>query len=578
MNIPARIIQWLRQARERLVDIQSPPARWRFSWVDALVLVLFALCGAVLYLDKIQGPYPYVRFGSDAGNIASFAAARLHPELFLRDPLLSDPANLRSYATINIPILNLLEPLAGNYALAFAWFIPVQVFVNLAGFYLLGLVLFGGLSLPRRRFWAALLAVVLAVPFQMNLLETWGVAGDPVTRFTFQALLPYLLALALLWRDRPARWPWLILAAGLLSFVHPVSTPAWAFAIWLGLLAGLPAAWGFKRRALTMLGLGGLLGMALAPYALTYLSTLGGARAAPLDYDLFVGVIQHYFPVFILDIPAALGEFLQITLAAGLLPVALLLGGALAWLHWRDRARLNQVLLWFAGLLVVSLLVPWVEHIIEQALRIPPLETELVRGLRYVVFFMLLISVWCLAEFDRRLAGSRWRMVPGLLALALLAGWLQVADMHSVIPYRLAGCLSQGQWVCVQANDDSRAIQAMRQYTPPGATIFTTFAANGRMAYSMPVRYLAGRALVFAFKDRGQLVTAHSPAVGEWFARLQAMNKADAIPSPPARMAAYLALARAWGADYVLADFNPGPLPNAEPVYGNSTYLLLKLR
>lgn len=586
---PAQILQRLRQ---RFAEPDDLPQRWHFSWVDGLVLAVFFLYGLALFLDKIQGPYPYIRFDSDAGNIASFAAAQQHPDLFRRDAILSNPANLASYSTVNIPILNLLKTWTGNYALAFAWFILPQTFVNLFGFYVLGLVLFGKMALSRRRFWAFLLAMVLAVPYEINLLETWGITEDPVSRFTFQSILPYLLALIIVWRGKPRRWPWLAVLPGLLAFVHPVSTPAWAAAIWLGLLGCLPDYWTWRKKALVMVGLGALMGVALTPYAIKY---LGGSlgQHKPLSYDLFVLVIERYFPANIMNIPAAFNRFVHVNWVSGLLPVSLLLLVVLLILPWRDRAKIRLALLWLVGILFVSLVVPWVEHGIERAYRIVPIETELVRGLRYVVFFMLLFTVWSLAEIDHRLVQGVWnRIAPGptairfaapVLALGLAVGWLFAADTQNVVPRHLAACLSTGKIVCVSYDDDDLVIQAVARQTPPGEAIFTAFTNQGRMSYGLPIRYLALRSLVFTYKDRGQLVTAHSPALEEWYTRLQEMGKINTPDlSAEEKLDRYLVLARQWKADYMVIDFKvrkeyPQSL-GLKRIYENETYEVFQVQ
>lgn len=591
-HIPARLLdhapESLRRlllkawnARDHLPDCPPSPVRWRFGWADGLILAVFLLYGTVLFLNRIQGPYPYVKFGSDAGNIAGFAAAQQHPELFHGDELLANPANLRSYNTLNIPLLNLLEKLAGNYALAFAWLILPHIFINLAGWYLLGMVWFDTLLPTRRRVWAVLLTLALAAPVELNLMETWGITPDPVTRFTFQALLPYLLALIVLWRDQPRRWPVIAALIGLMAFVHPVSTPTWVCAIWLGMLALLPKGWSLRAKARVMVGLGLVTVAALTPYALQYLGV--GGQPKSLSYNLFMRVITEYFPENILNIPTALQEFIHLSAAWGLLEVFLILLGMLLWLRWHDRRKLDLALLWLAGVLFASLVVPYIEHRIEADLQIVPLETELVRGLRYGVFFMLFFTTWGLAELYSRLGESRRRFVPLGLAVLLCAGWMLNARLSLIAPTRLAGCLRQGQVLCIAYDAEDLAVQAVRERTPQGAPILVTFADNLSMSYSMPIRYLALRPLVFTYKDRGQLVTARSTDLEIWYTRYQAVKELNGLGLPAEeRMDGFLRLADHWGADYILADFKVAPewlrSRSAVIVYENDRFVLIRVR
>jgi hypothetical protein len=117
------------------------------------------------------------------------------------------------------------------------------VWLQLSGFYLLGRVAFAS------RLWSLVLAAVAAVTLHLPLGEIWGLWPDALPRVS----LPFLLAAAYRWRSHPPAWPWLMLAAGALTYVHPVSSPAWALAVWLGFLPFLPAEWPLSRRAAQLL-------------------------------------------------------------------------------------------------------------------------------------------------------------------------------------------------------------------------------------------------------------------------------------------------------------------------------------
>ena len=574
VNVFTQVINRLVIFRNRHEFSEAAPLNWRLNWKDGIILGSFLIASLLLYLSDIQGSYPNPVLASNSANIASFAAAVENPDLFQKDELLSNPQNLLSYSTINIPILNLLKSWTGNYGMAFAVLIPIQTFINLVGFYLLGIALIGN------RAWAVLLAYLLSLPFEMNLLETWGIRLDPVSRFTFQAVLPFILVLAIRWRGNPKLWPLLVAFSGVMAFIHPVSTPVWAFAIWLGLWGSIPKEWSLLRRWVVMVGLGLLTVVALIPYTMNYLS--GHIQGKGPDYDLLLTTIANEFPHNILNIPGAFGDFLRITLSVGLLPVFIFFGGALIFLQWKNRWKVNLILLWTAGILFVSLVIPWIEHAIEAAYHIAPIETELVRGLRYLVFVMLLVCVMGAFEIFRRFRNPQ-RWIFGGLAVLLAVGWGYQSDFQVLRIDRFADCLKQGRLVCAEISDEARAIQAVRDLTPPGSAIFTTFSNDSKMSFSLPVRYEALRSLVYSYKDRGQLVISNSSVLDQWAERRTIVDTINGKKiSPSEKIILFKTDVQDWGTDYILTDL-PADKTQLEAagmqvVYQNDSYILIKIR
>jgi hypothetical protein len=207
----------------------------------------------------------------DAANIATFAAARDHPHLFDGDEVLGIPGLSRWYPTIHVPFVRAFARITGDYGTALQAPLGLHVFLQGVGFYLFGRVLF------ESRYWAFLLAIVTFMRVDVNLGELWGVYSYPLPRVTFQSLLPFLAAAAYYWRATPRMWPAIMVAAGLLIYIHPVSTPAWGLALWLGFLPFLPARWSPTRSSLVMLGLGGVFFLVTLPLL------SGGYRASSDD-------------------------------------------------------------------------------------------------------------------------------------------------------------------------------------------------------------------------------------------------------------------------------------------------------
>src|SRR5437870_715799 len=224
---------WDHQESKRLALLSHYRA---ITLADGVIVLAFGLLALIFYLGRWGGAYPFVFLESDAANIAGFAAAWDHPELFQGDELLGDQRNFGIYSTIHIPLIRALAKLTGDYGTAFIFLLGPHVFIQALGFYILGRVLF------QSRYWATLLAIVTMMPVWLNLGEYWGIYDDPLPRVSFQALLPYLLAGTFYWRSNPAVWPWLLGFAGALIYVHPVSAPGWILAVWLGMWAFQPVS------------------------------------------------------------------------------------------------------------------------------------------------------------------------------------------------------------------------------------------------------------------------------------------------------------------------------------------------
>ena len=70
---------------EILAEIEPPaitPPGSAIRGVDFVVVALFALIAIVLFVDRYRGVTPFVFLDGDTANIATFAAALDHPELF----------------------------------------------------------------------------------------------------------------------------------------------------------------------------------------------------------------------------------------------------------------------------------------------------------------------------------------------------------------------------------------------------------------------------------------------------------------------------------------------------------------
>jgi hypothetical protein len=545
----------------------------RVNAFDLIFTSIFLLASVFLYQARVQGSFPRVQLGGDSANIASFAARYDNPDLFQKDELLNKASNIGIYATINIPITSLLTHWLGNYGLAFAFQIIPLVFLQLTGFYIFGRLLF------QNRFWALVLTLAMAAPIDLNAVgENWGLSLEPVSRYMFQSILPFVLILVLLWRKRPSLWPIIMGIAGLLAFVHPVSTPAWGAALWFGFAALLPSSWGYQRRVGTMALLAGVFVLAVLPYTMIYLNNhIQGSSAS---YDLIYQIINNEFPPYLLDIPAAMSAVISKLMRSTLLPLAAASLFILSIFRKNLSAPIRLFLAWLLGIFLISILLPWAEHLVERYLGLVPLETELVRGIRYFVPILIIFVIWAMSELSGRWKNKVAVNTTFAMGILLLGTW--TFNYHLPVEYikNAAVCLKSGHLVCPVSSDESELVREIGRITPPGSSLFTSFSNTNKMAWSLDIRYLAKRSLVYSWKDRGILTFSNTQALGQWSVIKDEINSVELGKySEVERFSMYLELAERLHADYMVLDFNPGvqiEYPH-KTVYQNNSFILISL-
>jgi hypothetical protein len=550
-------------------------AERRFDWRDGAVIFTFLLFAALFFLARLQRTYPAPLVWGDSANIASFAAALDHPQNFQNDELLYDLDNIRIYATMQIPLIRLLYRWVGEYGLSFLLLLGPTVFLQLVGFYILGRAIFAS------RYWALLLSLVSAIPTTLVLQEFWGIVDNPLPRFTFQALLPFVLALFWVWREKPLRWSLVMLLAGFLVYVHPVSTPAWITAIWLGCLVYLPHSWRVWQKISWMGFLGVVSLLVMLPFIYNYLTYHEHGQTA--NNAVMVRVLYEYFPKNLLNPPAALIELFRDTLSLGVLLLGIA-GFVVLWiLKAGDRRELLLTLTWLGGIVLVSVALPTLERLVERIFNQSPFETELPRGIRYLYFFLILYSIWGLSELRRR-ARNRYLSMGfaglGLIPLIVFASpnldrLGRYLDMKPLV-----ACWTTGRLFCPAENDYNLLVQAIRQQTPETARFY--FSTDAYDTSSFSLRYLALRSLVYSYKDRGLLAYSNAADLEQWY---QTMLEASAYKSDrvwmrrgPDGMRRFL---DRLGVDYLIVNFPVIPERavefGARIEYQNNSFTLLEI-
>jgi hypothetical protein len=553
-------------AADQAVD----PASWRITRFDIGFGVLLGLWSMLYFLGTWGGSVPFVFLGGDTANIASFAAGIWYPENFVTDPVLGDYDNFRIYMVVHILALEPLRLLTGDYGTAFMVLLGPHLFIQGLGFYILGNVVF------HARWWAALLSVcsLATVPIE-SLGEYWGSWPQVQPRLSFQAILPFLLVLAIAWRSRPERWSWLMAGAGLLVYVHSVSAPALGFALWLGLWICHPPTWSLTKRITTMLRLGAVFLAVITPFTLNYVGHF--EHGSTTDFVATIGLLKTIYAPGYLELPTTIRIVASQMASNGLL-LGALAGDLVAFLLLpADRKVIALANVWLVGFLTVSTVVPTAEHAVSMSLQRLPLQLDLVRSVRYAVPLLLLLVLWVGVAASARLPRLSVRGLIGAIGLAVTLYW--VARYPPRGADREIRCLTAGRVLCGDAIHDRNlieALEAVRRWTEPQASILPTFRADA-------LRYASHRSVVYIDKDRGILGYSNHEALRTWLGKDELMAAMLEEREPHILTKRLVDQGGKWGADYLFVEsrfeLDRQTLRdlNAETMYENTSYKLVKL-
>ncbi len=547
----------------------------RCLWVaDCAVIITFLALGAAFQVVRTEGVRQFCELTSDAANIASFAAAWDHPELFERDPVLSEPRNFRWYATVHVPLIRALARVTGHYGDAFISVLGVHVFVYMTGYYVLGRLWLGS------RLWSFLFACMNLVVVPAARAELWGMFVDPLPRVTFGALFGFLLAGVLWLKAIPRAWPVIMVIAGLMSYVHPVSTPTVGLMLWMGFWGLIPREWSTVRRLGYMLFLAGVFLVAAAPFAAHFAHTCRlGAKDKPPEVreaqqHRLAGSIEP-----LKNLESSLKKSVQyLVLPMGVIGAALLfkLGG---------EARRSMLLpsLWLSGVLLASAVLPIVLHAISRLPATEMLQLQVVRAIRFVYPMMYLFTMRAIVELENRiiarrdappLCGSRLIQV----AIVLLVGWIAAVGAKinevTLIPTHLA-YLVQGK---IDPESPSRVrsiVEAVKSHTLPGSRILPVNVDE------LAIRYASLRPVAFCYKDGAVAVNSDTEKALFWYRNYKELERITQDLEKPEAAAKLVALAKRVGADYVAvrrATHRPDDWPsNCDVVWGNGHFTLLRV-
>ncbi len=560
-----------------------------------LAAILFLVIAIVLTLGRVGTSFrSFALLTPDVGVYASTAAALQQPQLFKEDPFLSNPQNINSYNMIYLPLIEELNTVFGNYGTACVVLVPFFIFIHLLGYYVLGLALF-------KKPWAALFVTLLVSAPVFNNYDFWGLILDSLPRFLYQALIPFVLALAVWYGKNPKSWIWILIGVGLLNYTHPLSSPPWIVAVILGLwLAGSEVKF-WQRVRVMMLACIGLV-IVLLPFLGNYFGSTVAESSKVVNYDQVISILQARYPAMPLAHPwLVLANIIvnQQGVISNLLWYVLCLaavGGLIyGWLPQADlehRARTVPLTGWMIGILIGGGIVPIIEHAVYASLRKIPPEFELTRTLRYMMPLILLAALstlWLFKPGEPAQASRRpWLSNNGfvLIWVALLATWSwlgvnQRPDVRSSLAQDVH-CWLQARIVCpLNARNVNfiAALDAIREKTPVGARLLSEWD-------EVAVRYYALRPVMYSFKDGAPLAYTNQVQLLAWDHQREKMDYLTRIRRYPFRRKEYLKtmveFALKTQADYLLLaePYNANlyyPM-NMQPVYGNAFYSLYQIR
>jgi hypothetical protein len=558
INGVQRISGWIKTELRKFIQFESDKAdvekefRIKINGCDLAIAAAFLLVALLFFYNPCQGGSHFVELGGDAATYTSVAAAYDHPELFKGDPVYGDVNLYKIYLTIQTPLIRLINHFTNNYSLSFIILIIPHIFFQLLGFYLLGRLLF------KNRFWALFLAVITFIPISLD-QELWGV-WLPLPRILFQTILPYLWCLAFIWKDKPNKWPWLMIFSGILFYLHSISGLTWGFCIWLGFWFFLPKKWTNLQKLFTLLGLGFLYLIVIIPFAIFIIP--GQHIGASVDYEFIFHILKTFLPANIVEVPDILMGFIKITMLNGVLPIACLSIIVLSILKKFKNSDIYLSLIWIVGILTSSIAIPFFVRIVEKIFRIIPMEIILTRGLRYIYPLLLLLFVWAMAEvFQRAEKKIVLSIVIVIGMMFLLFYGISQREYFAYSWQKIEYLFLGGKPVCLTNETKGQAIEAISNLTPPGSRIFTYTWRGIETTEFYEIRYAALRPLVFNFKDSMYFTFRNYDKLQEWYGVYWSLVKiVEGFPKPCERLIKLIDLQKKLQADYLFVDSNGNDL------------------
>jgi len=432
-------------------------------------------------------------------NIMSPVVSKQYPTIFQNDFLLSSDITSFYQTANNWLFEHIIYPLIQEPLLAISILtIPLIIFHHL-GFYWLSL------TVTKNRLLIVLFVLLISSYVRIHELR-WGIHYDFIPRLAFQTFLPYIFMFALLWRDMPRRWVWLMVGCGLMAYVHSVSTPAIGFAIWLGLWLNHPPEWTIRKRFAVMFGLGMVFLITLVPFGINYWVNASGSRLI-FDVDLILQIskirLEGYYDTIAFT-QSVFDAFLNnfridfIIIASGIFYI---FGQA------QQRHIIRHVWVWGLGILFVAVCINWIDHTIADRLGRLPLQIDLVRSIRYLAPIILFVP---LIGLNAALLTSRKSIRFALNILILLTIIVFSLPFAIRIPTMISATSIE-----VDASDNTALFAYIQETVPESSSIGIFFTSKSNTM--LGIRHSGLRSIAWIHKDGNFLAYSDTERLIEWF-------------------------------------------------------------
>ncbi len=460
--------------------------------LDSIVCGVFLVLSVLVHFGRLGVSIDGIDLTTDPANYACMAAAMGHPEAFALDSAYNDPARYGVHATISTTLTSIMAD-GANYGLAYLKLSGVQFFLHYIAFYVLGIVLL------KQRWQAVLFTVLMGQIYWLQWGTYWGNGHlDYTPRSAFAVFYAFAVVWALRILQSPRWWPFFMAAMGLLVYVHSISTLPIALGFWLGFAVCKPKEKSIVQHMLWLVFCGLCFVAVLIPFVLTFIRP--GVSLNADDIALLREVLRIRYNIEFTEYWRGLKDFVVHYTLLPLFPV-----GIAGYVLMRrkgneeERTRALQYAMWTLGVFCCAVLF-WLDQEVSRALGRHPLEFDLIRVLRFWVFFAMClgfmgINVWWRQGaadklWGKKLAAFLWC---GLFVGLFLGG--QQERLRASVLW-LWNIQDEARYEQAYAKNLQRAamLQALEKYTHKGDLIYYP-------EEDQAIRYKALRSLVYSWKD-----------------------------------------------------------------------------
>jgi len=375
----------------------------------------------------------------------------------------------------------------------------------------------------------------------------------------FGALLPWLLFMAYSgFGNKKMRYITMVMI-GLMIYIHPVSTPAIAFAIWLAYLVIKSKKDKLKDHFIESLFLGMVFVCVAIPFILIYLHGRD-VSSTQVDYSVaitaFGSVVSGMFTVQ--NVTLALLKTMSVTL---LLPLAVI-SWFISYFKFQKKLEVRMILLWIIGICFVSVGLTTIETAIDSKIQALPVLLDLTRSLRYLIPLLEISILFPLSEYTssvhtrsiKGILSKGLAYITGLCICALLVmGYRNVTqdklDMHQYAQQTVK-CWSNGEWYCSDPSDQDLVDTLV--YISKNTESNASFISIPPVKLNKVLRYQALRSVVFDPVDMNTFLAVDLVRYFDLLPEKDKWQTIGLITDQKTQFEAYLDFAEEHGAEYAV--------------------------